>query len=86
MGQGRVMSVAQGWAGGESWTMSAVKEFDRGMVGSRQPSEGFTQLYLKGRLDLTVESLVLEEKFRELFTDELLEHARSRLREYGVEA
>jgi hypothetical protein len=61
-------------------------ETARRLVGSRQPSEGFTQLYLKGRLDLTVESLVLEETYRELFTDELLEHARSRLREYGVEA
>jgi hypothetical protein len=61
-------------------------ETARRLVGSSQPSEGFTQLYLKRRLDLTVESLVLEEKFSGLFPDDLIEDAWNRLRDYGVEA
>ena len=59
-------------------------ETARRLVGSSQPSEGFTQLYLKGRLDLTVESLVLEDEFSGLFSDELIELARYRLRDYGL--
>jgi hypothetical protein len=39
-------------------------ETARRLVMSSQPSEGFTQLWLKGRLDLTVESLVLEPQGR----------------------
>lgn len=61
-------------------------ETARRLVGSSQPSEGFTQLYLKRRLDLTVESLVLEDRFSELFTADLLELARHRLHEYGIDA
>lgn len=57
-------------------------ETARRLVGSTTPSEGFTQLYLKRRLDLTVEHLVLEEEFRELFSDELLTVAQDRLDAY----
>jgi hypothetical protein len=46
-------------------------------------SEGFTALWEKGRLDLTVEALVLHERFSELFTDEEREIARQRLAQYG---
>jgi hypothetical protein len=59
-------------------------ETARRLVGSATPSEGFTQLYLKGRLDLTVEHLVLEEPFSGLFSDDLLTLARGRLAEYQV--
>jgi hypothetical protein len=60
-------------------------ETARRLVGSGQPSEGFTSLYLKHRLDLTVEHLMLEEEFSDLFSVELTEIARDRLRDYGIE-
>lgn len=47
-------------------------------------SEGFTALWQKGRLDLTVEAVVLREEFAPLFTDEELDTARHRLTEFGV--
>jgi hypothetical protein len=58
-------------------------ETARRLVLSSQPSDGFTQLWLKGRLDLTVESLVLEPQFEPLFDEEMRDHARERLRAYG---
>jgi hypothetical protein len=47
-------------------------------------SEGFTALWKKGRLDLTVEALVLEDEFAALFTEDELDTARHRLTEFGV--
>jgi hypothetical protein len=49
-------------------------------------SDGFTVLWERGRLDLTVEAHVLRPEFRSLFTEEELATARRRLREYGFEA
>ncbi len=43
-------------------------------------SEGFTQLALRGRLDLTVEALVLKDPWSGLFSVDQLETARRRLR------
>ncbi|MDD5457435.1 MAG: hypothetical protein PHV30_10465 [Candidatus Margulisbacteria bacterium] len=42
-------------------------------------SDGFTTLYMAGRQDLTVEALVLKDKYKTLFTVEELEIARKRL-------
>lgn len=42
-------------------------------------SEGFTQLYLLGRLDLTVEALIVQEPWRRLFTPDVLAAAQTRL-------
>ncbi len=42
-------------------------------------SEGFTNLYLLGRLDLAMENLVVNPKYSELFTDEEIEIYRRRL-------
>lgn len=42
-------------------------------------SEGFTQLYLLGRLDLTVEALIVQERRRRLFTPDVLAAAQRRL-------
>lgn len=46
-------------------------------------SQGFTKLWELGRLDLTVEALVIDnkEKYEELFSDEEIETADRRLRE-----
>ncbi|MFF4890453.1 caspase family protein [Micromonospora chersina] len=46
-------------------------------------SSGFTTLWEKGRLDLTVESFVLREPWTALFTEEELQIARDRLAKYG---
>jgi hypothetical protein len=46
-------------------------------------SEGFTALWERRRLDLTVEAVVLQERFAPLFSDEERRIARARLREYG---
>jgi hypothetical protein len=44
---------------------------------------GFTRLWEKGRLDLSVEAYVLRSEFRPLFTEEELAAARRRLNEFG---
>jgi hypothetical protein len=54
------------------------------LINSPKPSDGYTALYERGRLDLTVEALVVENaEWHELFTAEELAKARRRLREYG---
>ena len=50
-----------------------------------QMSDGFTELWRRGRLDLTVEALVLQPKWGYLFSDEERQIARSRLRECGMD-
>lgn len=47
-------------------------------------SDGFTQLWQRSRLDLTVESLILQPRWRDLFTDEERDVARRRLLECGA--
>ncbi|MDE6260703.1 MAG: hypothetical protein K2M42_07585 [Oscillospiraceae bacterium] len=44
---------------------------------------GFETLRQNGRLDLSVERIILEEKFRDLFIKEDLVTAYNRLEEYG---
>jgi hypothetical protein len=46
-------------------------------------SDGFTALWERKRLDLTVESVVLRPEFADLFTDDELDLARRRLEDYG---
>lgn len=46
-------------------------------------SEGYTALWERKRLDLTVEALILEPRWSALFTDEDRAIARNRLKEYG---
>jgi hypothetical protein len=49
-----------------------------------QMSEGFTQLWQRNRLDLTVEWLVLESRWHGLFSQVERETARRRLLECGA--
>lgn len=51
------------------------------------PTDGFTELFLRGpeNLKLSVEYLVLQESWRPLFSDDQLAVARRRLRDMGVE-
>lgn len=50
------------------------------------PSSGFMKLWEKGRLDLSVEALILKPEFAPLFTEEEREKARQYLREYKYTA
>jgi hypothetical protein len=45
-------------------------------------SEGYTALWQRGRLDLTVEAVILDPKWESLFSDDERRIAISRLREY----
>jgi hypothetical protein len=53
------------------------------LLWSSAPSEGFTTLWERGRLDLTVEAHVLKTEFAPLFTDTDRDQARDRLESYG---
>jgi hypothetical protein len=53
------------------------------LLWSTTPSEGFTTLWERGRLDLTVEAHVLKTEFAPLFTDADRGQARDRLESYG---
>lgn len=53
------------------------------LINSPKPSDGYTALYERGRLDLTVEALVVEHsQWHALFTPEEIDKAAKRLREY----
>lgn len=53
------------------------------LINASQPSDGYTALYERGRLDLTVEAVVIENaRWRALFTPEELARAEKRLRDY----
>jgi hypothetical protein len=54
------------------------------LINSDTPSDGYTRLYELGRLDLTVEAVVVEEpKWHRLFSQDELAKARRRLLDYG---
>lgn len=56
------------------------------LINANKPSDGYRALWERGRLDLTVEAIVLSEgKWHPLFTDEELGRAEARLREYDYE-
>ena len=50
-----------------------------------QMSDGFTELWQRNRLDLTVEALVLQPRWASLFSGNEREMARGRLKECGME-
>ena len=53
------------------------------LINGTRPSEGYTALWERGRLDLTVEALIAENpEWHPLFTAEELDRARKRLAEY----
>ena len=54
----------------------------------RDPEEqpGLTRLWELGRLDLSVEALVLQERWDTLFSDEERQKARNRLEDHGYYA
>jgi hypothetical protein len=49
------------------------------LINAAQPSDGYTALYLRKRLDLTVEAVVVEHpRWHSLFTQEELDRAKRR--------
>lgn len=50
------------------------------LMQSDQVSDGFTELWMRGRQDLTVEALVLRQEYLELFTEDERRRASERLR------
>ena len=60
----------------------AVKTAKRILSGNRL-SDGFNQLLAKGSLNLSLEALVVDKRFTELFTDEEANEALMRLLEVG---
>lgn len=60
----------------------ALKTAHRSLSGSRL-SDGFNALQGKGRLDLSLEALVIDKRFTGLFTDEEANEALTRLLEAG---
>ena len=60
----------------------ALKNARRALSGNRL-SDGFPLLQAKGRLDLSLEALVVDKRFTALFTDEEANEALMRLLEAG---
>ena len=60
----------------------ALKNARRTLSG-RRLSDGFNQLQAKGRLDLSLEALVIDKRFTGLFTDEEANNALCRLLDAG---
>jgi hypothetical protein len=57
----------------------------RQLINSTTPSQGFTELWERSRLDLTVEALVLQPRFAHLFTRRELQVAKQRLADHGCQ-
>ena len=55
------------------------------LIAKEGGTDGFATLWEHGRLDLSVEALVLQERYHALFTDEERELCRKRLLEYGYQ-
>jgi hypothetical protein len=55
----------------------------RTLLNASKPSDGFTALWERGRLDLSVEAVILEPRFERLFTDDERDRAKDRLAQYG---
>lgn len=57
------------------------------LINAGSVSEGYTALWERGRLDLTVEAMVVRTlRFHSLFTANEVQICRNRLREYGYTA
>jgi hypothetical protein len=73
------------------WRLDSLKMFSemsgvktaKVLINSRKPSEGYTALWERKRLDLSVEALVQDPKWQALFNAAEVERARQRLHEYG---
>jgi hypothetical protein len=55
----------------------------RTLLHATRVSEGYTALWERGHLELTVEAQILQPRWRDLFSDEERDIARKRLAQYG---
>jgi hypothetical protein len=56
------------------------------LINAGTPSDGYTELWKRGRLDITVEALVVQNpSWYSLFEPEEIERAKQRLQEYEYE-
>jgi hypothetical protein len=54
------------------------------LIAAQKPSEGYTTLWEKGHLELTIEAIVIDEaEWQPLFTADEIAKARKRLQEYN---
>ena len=53
------------------------------LLSSKTLSDGFTKLWEGGRLDLSIEALVLETEWGQFFDEQLLEQAEYKLKQVG---
>ncbi len=53
------------------------------LLDTANPSDGFMELWKNRRLDLSMENLVLNPKYRPLFSQQEIETAKERLNAYG---
>lgn len=53
------------------------------LINTENPSDGYTELWQRGRLDITVEALVQNPKWKSLFSPYEIERAKLRLKNYG---
>ena len=60
-------------------------EAARTLIHASTVSEGYTALWERRRLDLTVEAVILQPEWRDLFSELEREIARRRLAEYGYD-
>jgi hypothetical protein len=58
-------------------------ETAKSLLATAAPQYGFTELWERGGLDLTVEHLVLQDQWRNLFSHVELQEAEERLRSYA---
>jgi hypothetical protein len=61
------------------------RETARILLHTKHVSDGYTALWERHRLDLTVEAVILQQKWHPLFSDQEREIARERLEDYGYE-
>jgi hypothetical protein len=55
------------------------------LIRADKPSEGYTALWGRKRLDLTVEAIIQSPEWQPLFSDDDRKRALDRLKEYGYE-
>lgn len=60
-------------------------EAARTLLHAQNVSDGYTALWERKRLDLTVEAVILKSEWRDLFSEGERDIARRRLAEYGYE-
>lgn len=52
------------------------------LVTSQEPGQGFVEMYHKQALYLTIEAHIIKSRYAPLFTQEIIDKARKRLKEY----